>query len=314
MSSPMAPAPVDPPPIVQARALRKRYGEFTAVDGIDFEISPGQCFGFLGPNGAGKTTTLKLILGRLAVSAGELRVFGQDVTSDTTTIRARTGVVPQIDNLDPDFTVWENLEVYGSFFGLGRSEMRERIPGLLRLVELESRSHHRINQLSGGMQRRLTLARALINDPELVVLDEPTTGLDPQVRHLMWQRLRQLVRDGRTLILTSHYMEEAERLCDHIVIIDHGRVLDQGSPTELIRRNVEREVIELRSGRCDGLEAMCALPGVRTESLGESILLYSDEARPLLNLLEGQTGVSYLHRPADLEDVFLRLTGRELRE
>ncbi|MGB0713522.1 MAG: ATP-binding cassette domain-containing protein [Gammaproteobacteria bacterium] len=301
-------------PIVQAKGLRKRYGDFTAVDGIDFKILPGRCFGFLGPNGAGKTTTLKLILGGLSLSEGSLKVFGHDVGHETTRIRARTGVVPQIDNLDPDFTVWENLEVYGSFFGLTRQQARERIPGLLKLVELESRADQRINQLSGGMQRRLTLARALINDPELVILDEPTTGLDPQVRHLMWQRLRQLVRDGRTLILTSHYMEEAERLCDHIVIIDHGRVLDQGSPSELIRRNVEREVIELRSGRCEGLESMCALPGVRTETIGESILLYSDEARALLNQLEGQNEVSYLHRPADLEDVFLRLTGRELRE
>ena len=303
-----------PTPIIRARGLIKRFGDFTAVNGIDLHIEPGQCFGFLGPNGAGKTTTLQMILGRLIPSDGELKVFGKDIRAHGAEIRARTGVVPQIDNLDPDFSARENLEVYAGFFGLPKQRMRERIDRLLAFVELSSRAGSRVPELSGGMQRRLTLARALINDPELVVLDEPTTGLDPQVRHLMWARLRDLVREGRTLILTSHYMEEAERLCDRIMIIESGKILDQGSPTELIRRNVEKEVIEIRSGRCEGLDAMRAAAGVRYEKVGESVFLYSDDARDLLTYLEGQDQVVYLHRPADLEDVFLRLTGRELRE
>lgn len=301
-------------PIVSARGLIKRFGDFTAVDGIDLRIEPGRCFGFLGPNGAGKTTTLQMILGRLMPSGGELKVFGKDIFVHGGEIRARTGVVPQIDNLDPDFSARENLEVYASYFGLPKAGLEAKITELLDFVELGGRAHSRVPELSGGMQRRLTLARALINEPELVVLDEPTTGLDPQVRHLMWSRLRDLVRQGRTLVLTSHYMEEAERLCDHIVIIESGRILDQGSPKELIRRNVEKEVIEIRSGRCEGFEALCARPGVRHEQIGESTFLYSDDGRDLLSHLEGQSGVSYLHRPADLEDVFLRLTGRELRE
>lgn len=302
-------------PIVSAHGLIKRFGDFTAVDGIDLHIEPGQCFGFLGPNGAGKTTTLRMILGRLIPSGGELRVFGQNILTHGGEIRARTGVVPQIDNLDPDFSARENLEVYAGYFGLSKAHVATRITELLDFVELGNRAHSRVPELSGGMQRRLTLARALINDPELVILDEPTTGLDPQVRHLMWARLRDLVRQGRTLVLTSHYMEEAERLCDHIVIIEAGRVLDQGSPKELIRRNVEKEVIEIRSGRFEGLDALCDdIGGVRSERVGESVFLYSTDARALLNDLENRPQISYLHRPADLEDVFLRLTGRELRE
>ena len=301
-------------PIVFAQDLTKRFGAFTAVDGIDLRIEPGQCFGFLGPNGAGKTTTLQMLLGRLIPSGGQLRVFGQDIGVHGDAIRARTGVVPQSDNLDPDFSVRENLEVYASYFGLPKTGLDAKITQLLDFVELGSRAHSRVNELSGGMQRRLTLARALVNDPELVILDEPTTGLDPQVRHLMWTRLRDLVRQGRTLVLTSHYMEEAERLCDHIVIIEAGRILDQGSPQDLIRRNVEKEVIEIRSGRCEGLDALCARPDVRHEQVGESLYLYSDASHDLLNHLKNQPQIGYLHRPADLEDVFLRLTGRELRE
>lgn len=300
--------------IVQARHLTKRFADFSAVEALDFDIPAGRCFGFLGPNGAGKTTTLRMILGRILISDGELRVFGKPVEQSGSEIRARTGVVPQQDNLDPDFNVRENLEIYASFFGIDGPELKDRIPELLRFVDLENRADHRIHQLSGGMQRRLTLARALVNDPDLVVLDEPTTGLDPQVRHLMWVKLRNLVKQGKTLILTTHYMEEAERLCDHIFIIDHGRLLAQGSPAELIAEHVEKEVVELRSVGGETLERALELAGFRHEIIGESAMFYGDVAEPLLASLRESGCHAYLHRPSNLEDVFLRLTGRDLRE
>ena len=297
-----------------ARALEKRFGDFHAVRGIDLSIPYGQCFGLLGPNGAGKTTVLRMMLGRIAHSAGRLEVFGQAVASHAAEIRRRIGVVPQIDNLDPDFSVRENLEIYGQFFALSKAELAQRIPELLRFVELETRARQAINALSGGMQRRLTLARALINDPELVVLDEPTTGLDPQVRHLLWARLRDLIKAGKTLILTSHYMEEAERLCDALVIMDQGRILDQGSPQALIQRHVEAQVVEIRHRLpAATMQALSSLAS-RLKTVGDTTLLYCPDARPALNCLEQQHGLSYLHRPANLEDVFLRLTGHDLHE
>ncbi|MGB1109920.1 MAG: ATP-binding cassette domain-containing protein [Gammaproteobacteria bacterium] len=301
-------------PIISARGLSKRFGSFTAVDGLDFDIPAGHCFGFLGPNGAGKTTTLRMLLGRILISEGSLHVFGQSISEAASEVRARTGVVPQADNLDPDFSVAENLKVYASFFGVEKPTLSKRVPELLEFVGLESRADQRVPQLSGGMQRRLTLARALVNDPDLVVLDEPTTGLDPQVRHLMWQRLRDLVKQGKTLILTTHYMEEAERLCDHIFIIDHGRMVAQGSPATLVREHVEREVVELRDADENLRQAANQLPGYRRESIAESILFYGDDAEPLLQLLRERDCHGYLHRPCNLEDVFLRLTGRDLRE
>ncbi len=318
-----APSPTPAPAIVEAHELRKHFGDsrdgFWAVNGIDFSIRAGQCYGLLGPNGAGKTTTLQMILGRLRPSAGQLKIFGITMSADSgrnrgPQIRQRIGVVPQIDNLDPDFSVYENLDVYGRFFGLSSNTLRQRIPELLQFVELESRAKDKIGTLSGGMQRRLTLARALINDPELVVLDEPTTGLDPQIRHLMWARLRDLVRQGKTLILTSHYMEEAERLCDQLMILDHGKVITEGDPASLVKRHIEAEVIEIRGEPNPQLSKLAKQQGTRIERIGESQLYYSDNAAPLLECLQHQKQSAFLHRPANLEDVFLRLSGRELRE
>ena len=301
-------------PAVLAEALEKRFGDFHAVRGINLSIPYGQCFGLLGPNGAGKTTVLRMLLGRIPHSAGRLEIFGRNVAAQAAEIRRRIGVVPQIDNLDPDFSVSENLAVYGRFFALSKAELAGRIPELLRFVELDARAQQPITALSGGMQRRLTLARALINDPELVVLDEPTTGLDPQVRHLLWARLRDLLKTGKTLILTSHYMEEAERLCDALVVMDQGRILDEGSPQALIRRNVEAEVVEIRQRLPEAARQALSPLAERLDTVGETTLIYCSDARPALNYLEQHHGLGYLHRPANLEDVFLRLTGHDLRE
>ncbi|MGD8617546.1 MAG: ATP-binding cassette domain-containing protein, partial [Gammaproteobacteria bacterium] len=229
-----------------ARDLEKRYGKQTAVDAVSFEIPAGRCFGFLGPNGAGKTTSLRMLLGLTPPSGGTLTVFGKPVPERGREVRARTGVVPQADNLDPDFTVAQNLRMYGRYFGLPRSTVEERIERLLAFSSLTERRDEKTEALSGGMQRRLIIARALINDPDLLVLDEPTTGLDPQARHMIWSRLNDLREGGITLVLTTHYMEEAERLCDDLVIMDHGRILGEGSPRELIARHVEPEVVEIR--------------------------------------------------------------------
>ncbi len=299
--------------IVEAQGLTKRFNATAVVCGIDFRVRRGQCFGFLGPNGAGKTTTLRMILGQSPISAGQLTVFGLPLPQAGSRVRERVGVVPQTDNLDPDFTVIENLRIYAGYFGLGGAELERRIAGLLEFVELDERAHAKIGTLSGGMRRRLTIARALVNDPDLVVLDEPTTGLDPQMRHLIWARLRDLRHQGKTLLLTTHYMEEAERLCDELVIMDHGRILDQGSPRALVRRHVEPEVIEIRAperlrGLIDGM-ADC-----RLETVGDTLYCYARDARPVLARIDGAPDLPFLHRPANLEDVFLKLTGRELRE
>ncbi len=300
-------------PVVEAQGLTKRFKENTVVRGIDFRVRPGQCFGFLGPNGAGKTTTLRLILGQSPIDGGVLQVFGAPISGRGSAVRQRTGVVPQTDNLDPDFTVVENLRIYAGYFGFGGPELERRIGQLLEFIELDERAHAKIGTLSGGMRRRLTIARALVNDPDLVVLDEPTTGLDPQVRHLIWARLRDLRHQGKTLLLTTHYMEEAERLCDELVIMDRGRILDQGSPRALVRRHVEPEVIEIRTpehlqGMLEGLE------GCRLETVGDTLYCYTQDARPLLARIDGAAELLFLHRPANLEDVFLKLTGRELRD
>ncbi|HEY5790325.1 MAG TPA: ATP-binding cassette domain-containing protein [Gammaproteobacteria bacterium] len=301
-------------PLVVAEGLQKRFGDQPVVRGIDLAIPAGQCFGFLGPNGAGKTTTLRMLLGLSPPSGGRLSVFGLPMPASGRAVRARIGVVPQADNLDPDFSVVENLLTYGRYFGLGDEVLRPRIAELLAFVGLAERAGTRIDTLSGGMKRRLAIARALINDPELVVLDEPTTGLDPQVRHLIWQRLRELLGRGKTLLLTTHYMEEAERLCDDLVIMDHGRVLERGAPRALVQRHVPGDVIEVRRPPA-GLEAeLAGTPGLTRETVGESLYLYTAAPQPLVQRLEARGGLTYLHRPASLEDVFLRLTGRELRE
>lgn len=300
--------------IIEAHKLSKRFNGLPVVRGIDFTVQAGQCFGFLGPNGAGKTTTLRMILGLSPLNAGSLHVFGLPVPRHGRRVRARIGVVPQADNLDPDFTVVENLRVYGSYFDIPRAVLEERIRHLLDLVELADRADARTETLSGGMKRRLSFARALINDPELIILDEPTTGLDPQVRHLIWARLRQLTQEGRTLLLTTHYMEEAERLCDDLVIMDRGVILDRGSPAALIARHVEPEVLELRGIKSVIDRFLDHLPGLRTETVGDTTYCYTHDAKPVINRLENMPELVFLHRPATLEDVFLKLTGRELRD
>jgi len=300
--------------VISARGLTKQFARQPAVTGIDFDIFPGRCFGFVGPNGAGKTTTLRMTMGLTPTSGGTLSVFGLPVTGNASAIRARVGIVPQADNLDPDFTVEENLYMYASYFGLSRRQVKSRIEGLLAFVSLADRRALKTDTLSGGMRRRLTIARALINDPELVVLDEPTTGLDPQARHVIWGRLSEIKAQGKTLLLTTHYMEEAERLCDELVIMDQGRILAQGSPRELIDRHVEREVIEVRGGKGDAFLRLAESSGCRVERMGSSMYCYSQGFAPLIETLKDRHDLKYVHRPTGLEDVFLRLTGRELRD
>jgi lipooligosaccharide transport system ATP-binding protein len=300
---------------LRARDLRKRYGDLEVVAGVSFAIRRGECFGLLGPNGAGKTTTLRLCLGLIAPDAGAIELLGEPVPPRARVARRAVGVVPQMDNLDPDFTVAENLLVYGRYFGLEEATLRGRLPELLDFAGLAGRAASRIQTLSGGMRRRLTLARALVNDPELVFMDEPTTGLDPQARHVIWDRLKQLLGRGKTILLTTHFMEEAERLCDRIAIMDRGRFIAEGSPRELILRHIEPQVVEVHG---DGLDAWAAAEGTRLasrlERSGETAFCYTNDAAPLLTSLERAAGLRYLHRPANLEDVFLKLTGRELRD
>lgn len=303
-------------PIITAKQLSKHYGAYKAVDRIDFSITPGRCFGFLGPNGAGKTTTLRMLLGLTPLSGGELSIFDMQTPKCSREIRARIGTVPQADNLDPDFTIAENLRMYARYFGLKLNpELEQRIDKLLEFAALTERRNARITSLSGGMQRRLTIARALINDPDLIILDEPTTGLDPQARHVIWSRLTELRDQGKTLLLTTHYMEEAERLCDELVIMDHGKILDQGSPAELIKRHVEPEVIELRGCDKDTVNMVrTKVADCRIEHLGTSLYCYTHDSAPQLEYLRSVHNLTFMHRPAGLEDVFLKLTGRELRD
>ena len=282
--------------------------------GIDLEVWPGQCFGLLGPNGAGKTTTIKLILGQSPLTGGRLDVFGQSMPKAARQVRSRIGVVPQADNLDPDFTVAENLQVYASYFGITLQQITGRMDYLLEFGALADRAGTKIDALSGGMKRRLTIARALVNEPELIVLDEPTTGLDPQVRHLIWARLRDLKQAGKTLLLTSHYMEEAERLCDELVIIDEGQILTQGSPRTLIETHVEPEVLELHGEPNNARKIFDGVPDCRIESVGDTLYCYAEDVKSLTHRLENHPELSFLHRPATLEDVFLKITGRDLRE
>ncbi|MFW6341968.1 MAG: ATP-binding cassette domain-containing protein [Halothiobacillaceae bacterium] len=300
--------------IVTARGLTRRYGSFVAVDGIDFDIPRGRCFGFLGPNGAGKTTTLKLLMGRSEPDGGTLTVLGAPVPKQARQVRARIGLVPQSDNLDPDFSVRENLRMYGRYFRLPTAEVTARIDELLAFAHLKEKADQKVENLSGGMKRRLTIARALVNDPELVILDEPSTGLDPQVRHLIWARLAELKARGVTLILTTHYMEEAERLCDELVVMDQGRILEQGTPAELVRRHVESDVIELRGAVEAALLPELEARGCRCEHQGTAVYAYTTEPAPILSLLADRNDLVVIHRRSGLEDVFLRLTGRGLRE
>lgn len=304
-----------PDPVIRALGLSKRYGEITAVDGIDVEVERGEFWGLLGPNGAGKTTFLRMLVGGTPPSAGELHVLGYRIPAEAVAMRRRAGIVPQQDNLDPDFTVAENLRSYARFFGLNGQDVAERIDELLAFAALEKRRDTHINTLSGGMLRRLSLVRALVNDPELLVLDEPTTGLDPQARQLIWQRLRELRQKGLTLVLTTHYMEEAQRLCDRVTVMDHGRILDGDRPSELIRRHIEPHVIEVHGTGVETWHEQTAQRcSDRTERVGETVFCYARDESKLLDSLANQTELSFIHRPANLEDVFVKLTGRELRE
>ena len=307
--------PIPGTPLVSARGLTKHYDGRPVVDHVDLDVMPGECFGLLGPNGAGKTTTLRMLLGLTPPDGGELTALGEPIPARAREARTRIGVVPQFDNLDPDFTVRENLTTYASYFGLRGEALSRRVEELIEFANLRGRESVPIQALSGGMKRRLTLARALINAPELVVLDEPTTGLDPQARHHIWQRLRTLLSRGTTLIITTHYMEEAERLCDRLAIIDQGRVVACDTPRALIRAHIEPHVLEL-SGHAATvwLDAQGNLSDVaRLHRVGDASLLYSSDPRPLLDRLDAD-GLRYLHRPANLEDVFLKLTGHDLRD
>ena len=295
--------------------LRKSYGDKEVVCGIDLALQPGECFGLLGPNGAGKTTTLRLCLGLTGPDSGSIRVLGHEVPQQGREARARIGVVPQFDNLDPDFTIRENLRVFGRYFDIPDSTLQERIPALLEFAGLSSRADTRIQTLSGGMKRRLTLARALINDPELLFLDEPTTGLDPQARHVIWERLRNLLKQGKTLLLTTHFMEEAERLCSRIAIMDHGKIISGGDPRALITQHVEPHVVEVYGeGAPDWAEAFGRRHAERCEITGETIFCYANDPAPLIADLDRRGDLRYLHRRANIEDVFLKLTGRDLRD
>ena len=303
-------------PLISARGLRKEFGPLIAVDSVDFAVTRGEAFGFLGPNGAGKSSTMRMIACVSPRSGGDLRILGLDPEHDGPQIRSRLGVVPQEDNLDPELTVRENLYVYGRYFDLPRKTLMSRIDQLLDFAQLTERGHDRVEPLSGGMKRRLTIARSLINEPELLLLDEPTTGLDPQARHALWDRLYRLKAEGVTLVLTTHYMDEAEQLCDRLVVMDRGRIAAEGSPRELIDRYATREVVELRfgPGETERMAAKVDDLTERIEVLPDRILLYTDRGDDAVDELNRRhlEPLSVLVRRSTLEDVFLRLTGRHL--
>jgi lipooligosaccharide transport system ATP-binding protein len=303
-------------PLVQARGLTKRFGDFLAVDAVDFDIAKGEAFGFLGPNGAGKTSTMKMITTVSPITEGKLTVFGHDPNTEGRQIRHRLGVVPQEDNLDLELTVAENLYIYGRYHDMPRAEIRGRITALLEFAQLSDRADSPVEPLSGGMKRRLTIARALINDPDLVILDEPTTGLDPQARHLLWDRLYRLKREGATLIITTHYMDEAEQLCDRLVVMDKGKIVAEGSPRQLIAQYAPREVVELRfpEEQMVGIgDRLTWLEG-STEILADRVIVYTDDAEDTQHELTVHDihPEQVLVRRSSLEDVFLKLTGRSL--
>ena len=309
-------------PVIVANQLSKRFGDFTAVDRVDFRVAPGEAFGFLGPNGAGKSSTMRMIGCVSPPSSGELRIFGLDPANDGPQIRSRLGVVPQQDALDEELTVFENLVIYGRYFDLPRAQCRKRATELLEFVQLSDRASSRVEPLSGGMKRRLTIARALMSTPQLLLLDEPTTGLDPQARHVLWDRLYRLKQEGVTLVLTTHYMDEAEQLCDRLVIMDRGHIVAEGSPRELIEAHISREVVELRFASGEESSAdrlgeagwLDETVGERVEELPDRLLVYTGDGEAVLERVHsrGLQPVSALVRRATLEDVFLRLTGRTL--
>ncbi|WP_137922239.1 ATP-binding cassette domain-containing protein [Hydrogenophaga sp. 2FB] len=305
--------------LFECRHLVKRYGDATVVNDLSFAIGPGECLGVIGPNGAGKTTTIRMCLGLTTPDAGTITAFGRDMPRDALAIKAQLGVVSQMDTLDPDFDCAENLLVYGRYFGLPTATIRERIPRLLDFAALAHKAQAKPGELSGGMKRRLSLARALVNDPRLLMLDEPTTGLDPQARHLMWERLQMLLQQGKSILLTTHFMDEAERLCSRLLVLDHGRKIAEGRPRELIAQHLEPDVVEVYGNGAIGLahgEAHAALRALaaRVEVSGETVFFYTAQAMPLLAALGEHHHLRTLHRPANLEDLFLKLTGRQIRE
>ena len=304
--------------VITASALTKKYKDFAAVDGISFEVAPGESFGLLGPNGAGKSTTMRMVGAVSTRTSGSLRVLGLDPDQHGPEIRSQLGVVPQTDNLDQELRVRDNLIIYGRYFGIPRKQVAKRADELLEFAQLSDRAKSRVDDLSGGMKRRLTIARALVNDPRILLLDEPTTGLDPQARHILWDRLFRLKEQGTTLVLTTHYMDEAEQLCDRLVVVDKGTIMAEGSPAELIRRYSTREVVEVRFGSEKNADAAKRLDGVgdRMEVLPDRILIYSDngEAELAEIIRLGLNPITSLVRRSSLEDVFLRLTGRSLIE
>lgn len=323
--------------LLSVEHLRKRYGDSTVVDDLSFSIAPGECLGVIGPNGAGKTTTIRMCLGLSTPDSGSIRYAlhaprqGESVRplvaggagagsalcmpQDAMAIKARLGVVSQIDTLDPDFSCAENLLVYGRYFGLGDAEIRQRIPELLEFASLTHKSTAKPGELSGGMKRRLSLARALVNDPQLLLLDEPTTGLDPQARHLMWERLQVLLQQGKSILLTTHFMDEAERLCSRLLVLDHGRRIAEGTPRALIAEHLEPDVVEVYGvGANTLMESPVRKLAARVEMSGETVFFYTQDARQLLDALAAWPQLRTLHRPANLEDLFLKLTGRKIRE
>ena len=304
------------PPLIHARGLTKRFGEFTAVDGIDFAVAEGESFGFLGPNGAGKTSTMRMIGAVSPITEGTLSVLGLDPEHQGPQLRSRLGVVPQEDNLDEELTVFDNLMMYGRYFDLSRAVIRERIDELLAFVQLTEKRHSKVDALSGGMKRRLTIARGLINEPDLLILDEPTTGLDPQARHVLWDRLYRLKQQGVTLIITTHYMDEAEQLCDRLVVMDKAKIVAEGSPRSLIEQYAPREVVEVRfpAGVLDDVADRFEDLASRTEVLADRALFYTDDAEETIAGIAaaGLEPETILARRSSLEDVFLRLTGRSL--
>lgn len=302
--------------LFEARGLSKRYGDAQVVSDLGFHIAPGECLGVIGPNGAGKTTTIRMCLGQTVPDAGSVHMMGMTMPQQALAIKARLGVVSQIDTLDPDFSCAENLLVYGRYFGMKDAQIRERIPRLLEFAALTHKADAKPGELSGGMKRRLSLARALVNDPALLLLDEPTTGLDPQARHLMWERLQTLLQQGKSILLTTHFMDEAERLCSRLLVLDHGRKIAEGRPRELIAQYLEPEVVELYGDGALALAHNTRLTPLaqRIEVSGETVFFYTAHAKPLLDALQAWPQLRTLHRPANLEDLFLKMTGRQIRE
>ena len=314
-------------PLFEVSHLSKRYGAATVVNDLSFSIAPGECLGVIGPNGAGKTTTIRMCLGLSSPDAGSIRYFpggsaasggpgaALSMPQDALAIKERLGIVSQFDSLDPDFSCAENLLVFGRYFGLKDAVIKERIPRLLEFAALTHKADAKLSELSGGMKRRLSLARALVNDPQLLLLDEPTTGLDPQARHLMWERLQRLVQQGKSILLTTHFMDEAERLCNRLLVLDHGQKMTEGAPRELIAQNLEPDVVEVYgAGALALMDAPLKALAARVEVSGETLFFYTSDAKRLLAALTDYPELRTLHRPANLEDLFLKLTGRQIRE